>query len=222
MTSIRSFSEILLGETPVSAEECLRFVAIINEESLRLTRLLDEILDINRLEAGTAALALEPIAVGTAIGAALDAVSGMSRSEGVEVLLEPAPQELHIRANADRLRQVLINVLSNAMKYNVAEEPQIRIRPRAAGTHVWIDVIDNGGGVSRKDATTVFEKFARGSRADHDQGAGLGLPISRAIMRAMGGDLTLEFLPDGTSFFRLDLPQLAPGSGDRSSAVAAQ
>ena len=222
MTSIRSFSEILLGETPVSAEERLRFVAIINEESLRLTRLLDEILDINRLEAGTAALALEPIAVGTAIGAALDAVSGMSRSEGVEVLLEPAPQELHIRANADRLRQVLINVLSNAMKYNVAEEPQIRIRPRAAGTHVWIDVIDNGGGVSRKDATTVFEKFARGSRADHDQGAGLGLPISRAIMRAMGGDLTLEFLPDGTSFFRLDLPQLAPGSGDRSSAVAAQ
>lgn len=73
------------------------------------------------------------------------------------------------------------------------------------GEALTIDVVDNGGGVDRKEAGAVFEKFTRGSRAWLDQGAELGLPISRAIMRTMGGDLTVEFRPDQTSFFRLHL-----------------
>ncbi|HUV32561.1 MAG TPA: ATP-binding protein, partial [Devosiaceae bacterium] len=116
-----------------------------------------------------------------------------------------------VRANEDRLRQALINLLSNAVKYNGADAPEIRIRPQVHGTFLNIDVIDNGGGVSASEATTVFEKFNRGSRSSRDRGAGLGLPISRAIMRTMGGDLTVERAPDGTSFFRLHLA-LAPGS----------
>jgi two-component system sensor histidine kinase KdpD len=72
-----------------------------------------------------------------------------------------------------------------------------------------IDVIDNGGGVSAEEAETIFEKFTRGDRAGAERGAGLGLPISRAIMRAMNGDLTVAFAPDGASFFRLHLT-LAP------------
>ncbi len=81
-----------------------------------------------------------------------------------------------------------------------------------------IDIIDNGGGVTRQEASMVFEKFARGSRSNHEQGAGLGLPISRAIMRAMDGDLTVEFDRDGASFFRLRLefvgapPQHSPNT----------
>ena len=70
---------------------------------------------------------------------------------------------------------------------------------------VWLDVIDNGGGITRDEASTVFEKFARGNQAGRDQGAGLGLPISRAIMRAMGGDLNVQFTEHGTSFFRITL-----------------
>ncbi len=66
-----------------------------------------------------------------------------------------------------------------------------------------VDIIDNGGGVTREEASTVFEKFARGSRSNLDEGAGLGLAISRAIMRQMQGDLTVEFAADGTSFFRV-------------------
>ena len=75
---------------------------------------------------------------------------------------------------------------------------------------VAIDVVDNGGGVTRAEAATIFEKFARGTRADRSYGAGLGLPISRAIMLAMDGDLTVEFAPDGTSFFRLRLRRAGP------------
>lgn len=212
MTSIRSFSEILMGNDPVTEDERQRFVAIIQDESMRLTRLLDEILDISRLEAGTAELALEPIDTNTAIAAALAAVSGMTRSNGVAVDVASAPEGMHIRANADRLRQVLINVLSNAIKYNGSSTPQIQIRPRAVGNTVQIDIIDNGGGVTPEEAAIVFEKFSRGDRADRDQGAGLGLPISRAIMHAMDGDLTVESLRDNTSFFRISLSRIDPST----------
>lgn len=205
MTSLRSFSEILMNDADVSQAERLRFVSIIHEESLRLTRLLDEILDINRLEAGTTSINLDTINANTAIAAALNAVSGMTREKGVVVDIVAAPHEMYLLGNADRLQQVLINILSNAVKYNPADAPHIQIKPRIAGDRVHIDVIDNGGGVSPGDANVIFEKFARGGRSELGQGAGLGLPISRTIMRAMGGDLTVEFARDRSSFFRLSL-----------------
>jgi len=207
MTSIRSFSEILVDDTEISTDERTRFVAIIHDESIRLTRLLDELLDINRLEAGTAELHLEPIDVNAAVTKALDTISGMTRSAGMAVSMSLAPDLLSVHANDDRLRQVLINILSNAVRYNDADEPEIEVRTQVRNGAVHVDVIDNGGGVSQEDAAMVFEKFARGSRSDRSRGAGLGLPISRAIMRAMRSDLTLEFAPDGTSFFRLSLPR---------------
>lgn len=205
MTSIRSFADILKDNKGVSAKERKRFVSIIHEESIRLTRLLDEILDISRLEAGTTDLELEPIDINAAIATAVDTVSGMTRSTGVDVSSVPGPTGLSVSANADRLRQVLINILTNAVKYNRSDTPAIEIRTENAGGIVWIDVIDNGGGITPEDADLVFEKFARGSRSGNDPGAGLGLPISRAIMRAMRGDLTVKFAEDGTSYFRLRL-----------------
>jgi Na+/proline symporter/nitrogen-specific signal transduction histidine kinase len=209
MTSIRSFSEILVDEAGLSEDEQKRFVTIIHDESIRLTRLLDELLDINRLEAGTADIQVESIDVNAAVTTALDTISGMTRSAGVAVNMRPTQDHLFVSAHDDRLRQVLINVLSNAIKYNDASSPEIEIRTQAWGGTVHVDVIDNGGGVSREDAAMVFEKFARGSRSDRSQGAGLGLPISRAIMRAMRGDLTIEFAEAGTSYFRLSLPRHA-------------
>ena len=207
MTSIRSFSEILMEESDVSDDERRRFVAIINEESQRLTRLLDELLDMSRLEGGTMDLALEPVEVRWVVDAALDAVAGTTRDAGVSVTTEYGREGLRIRANPDRLRQVLINLLSNAAKYNDAPSPEIRLSVGEIGQTVSIDVVDNGGGVTRAEADMIFEKFARGGRANRSYGAGLGLPISRAIMRAMQGGLTVEFAPDETSFFRLRLPR---------------
>ena len=203
MTSIRSFSEILLGDEAITEAEPQRFVGIIHDEALRLTRLLDEILDISRLEAGIADLPLAAVNPEATITAALDSVDGVARQSGVAIRRQPVPDGVTIDANEDRLRQVLINLLSNAVKYNPAADPVIELRPHVAGDGLAIDVIDNGGGVPREEAARIFERFARGSRAGQQHGAGLGLPISRAIMRSMGGDLTVEFAPDGTSFFRL-------------------
>lgn len=206
MTSIRSFSEILLGQEPVSDAQRQRFVRIIHDEALRLTRLLDEILDISRLQAGSPELPLAAVDPDATIAAALDSIAGLARQNRVEVRRHPVPRSVRIEANEDRLCQVLINVLSNAVKYNAAPRPRIEVRTRVRDGWFEIDVIDNGGGVRRDEAARIFERFARGRRAVRHHGAGLGLPISRAIMRAMGGELTLEFARDGTSFFRLRAP----------------
>ena len=205
MTSIRSFSELLLGDEEVSEDQQARFTSIIHDESQRLTRLLDEILDISRLEAGLLSLPLEPVEMHAAVTAAFDSNAGMTHSRKVEIDIHPALTGLMVSANADRLRQVLINVLSNAVKYNTSAKPRIEVRTVTDSKEVWVDVVDNGGGVTRADAATIFEKFARGNRPSTDQGAGLGLPISRAFMNAMNGDLTVEFVSESVSFFRLSL-----------------
>ncbi len=205
MTSVRSFSEILMTEDDLSDDERKRFVSIINDESRRLTGLLDELLDVSRLESGTQNLKLERIEVSRAVLAAVEAIAGMTRDADVVVVPHFANDDLAVNANADRFRQVLINLLSNAVKYNPSDNPEVEISVHSSGERVFIDVIDNGGGVSREESTVIFEKFVRGERSHRNSGAGLGLPISRAIMHAMDGDLTVEFAGGGESFFRLSL-----------------
>ncbi|MEQ9487840.1 MAG: ATP-binding protein [Alphaproteobacteria bacterium] len=221
MTSIRSFSEILIDDENVTAEERKRFVSIIHDESIRLTRLLNEILDIGRLEAGAVQIETDILNLREAIDGSLVIVSGIEQNGTVDISVSMESADLQVCANPDRLRQVLINILSNAMKYNAAQNPRIDIVIAEKQKAVFIDIIDNGGGVTRKEAATVFEKFARGTRSNNEQGAGLGLTISRAIMRAMQGDLTIEFKRDGSSYFRLKLPKTCP-DGDTTVTNAAE
>jgi len=212
MTSIRSFSEILLSED-LPPEQLRRFVGIIHDESLRLTRLLDEILDINRLESGSSEMPVEPVGAEAALTAAIDTLRPIARDAGVTIAPH-RPVEGLVRANPDRLRQVLINLISNAIKYNTHPEPRIEIDWHPDGHALCLDIADNGGGVTREEAERIFSKFVRGSRSGVTQGAGLGLPISRAAIRRMGGDLSVVFNADQTSFFRIRLPRTAQPTAD--------
>ncbi len=211
MTSIRSMSEILRDSGDIKPSDTHRFVGIIHEESCRLTRLLDELLDMNRLESGAAEMTEEVLDVNQAIDAALTSVLGMTENAGTKVNIQSAKPGTAIIGAPDRVRQVLINILSNAVKYNTAEDPVITVSTRSSIYAVSVDISDNGGGVSAADAKIVFDKFSRGERANRGSGAGLGLPISRAMMRAMKGDLGIEFRSDGSSFFRIRFarPKLA-------------
>ena len=114
------------------------------------------------------------------------------------------------------MQQILINLISNSIKYNTSKQPVILVRSESHGDFLFIDISDNGGGVKREEAGTIFDKFSRGRRSDLDHGAGLGLSISQAIARNMKGDLTLEFAADETSFFRLRLvrSEAPAGPGD--------
>ena len=205
MTSIRSFSEILLGSENISKTEKNRFLNIIHEESNRLTRLLDEILDISRFEKNIEDMRLDSVSANEVIQSALDSLTGVIRNKNIAINLRLTERDTEVLANEDRLRQVLINLLSNAIKYNNASVPEISVISNIIEGHLNIDIIDNGGGVTAGEYKTVFEKFKRGQRSNLNKGAGLGLPISRAIMQSMKGKLTLEFTDTGSTFFRIKL-----------------
>lgn len=200
MTSIKSFAEILQTTEDVSAEEAQRFVDIISSESKRLTRLLDEILDLSFLESGRVEWRLEPVPLDIVINRALAATEGLRASAGVKVQLLGLDDDIVVQADFDRLAQVFINLVSNAVKYGRADEPEITIHAKRTGMLATISIADNGPGIAVKDYDRVFEKFSRLSEITLAGSAGLGLPISREIMRNLNGNLTVLDSTQGAVF----------------------
>jgi len=205
MTSIRSFSEILQSDPEIAPEQATRFAGIIHDESIRLTRLLDEILDLSFLESGRVQHKLETIDMGKVIERALYSTEALCRGSGVQVSKIGFDAPILVHGDFDRLAQVFINLISNAVKYGGAESPQITIRARTSDDAVLIDVIDNGRGIQPKDRDLVFEKFSRLSAASLAGSAGLGLTISREIIRNFKGELTVEENAPG-AVLRVRLP----------------
>ncbi|MGA8259524.1 MAG: ATP-binding protein [Arenicellales bacterium] len=190
MTSIRSFAELLLGADNLTRENAQRFVRIIHEESLRLTRLLDEILEMNRLEHGDLPIGLGPVNPGTVVERAIDTCRGLAEQKNVTLESGERASSPTVLGDADRLHQVLINLLTNAVKYNDNPRPVVRVDSRVRNQRYELDVSDNGPGI--RDAEQVFEKFSRGRRiSGKDGGAGLGLAISRRIIQKMNGELEI-------------------------------
>lgn len=213
MTSIRAFSEILRDTGELTAEEESRYASIIHDEAIRLTRLLDDLLDLSVLE--NAQVVLNP-QVGT-LDAVIDrALIGSGLSEGVIRVDRKAEEEaaLTLHTDLDRLSQVFINLMSNAGKYCVASQPALTIRARQEPDYFVVDFIDNGDGIPADKQDTIFEKFSRVSETKAG-GAGLGLAICREIMVRLGGSIT--YLPGQKgAAFRVILPDVLPG---RASAA---
>lgn len=204
MTSIRAFSEILTeGDLP--PEMVANYGRIIHDEAKRLTRLLDDLLDLSVLENGTVQLNLGLANLGQMIDRAL-ASSSHTRPERSFLIHRDLPMEnLFIRTDPDRLVQVFINLISNARKYCDAVAPELRIAVRQRAGRVTIDFIDNGSGIPKDKQALIFEKFARLTDQTRAGGAGLGLAICREVMANLGG--TISYLPgQGGAAFRVSAP----------------
>lgn len=209
MTSVRAFSEIL--RTPdLSDADRDRFAKIIYDESGRLTRLLDDLLDLSVLESGQAQLSVTPVNLHNLIERALSAASATRPERVFRVDREPLAEYVGIITDADRLLQVLINVISNARKYCDAEPPVLSIRVRRTlRGGAQIDITDNGSGIETARQALIFEKFARLNDPARAGGAGLGLAICKEIMANLGGEIT--YLPgQGGAAFRIVLPRRPP------------
>ena len=200
MTSIRSFSEILRDSDNLDLPDAKRFLGIIQDESVRLTRLLDEILDLSYLESGRGQLLLEPVLLQEVIEKSLSATGALL--EEARIVVENALPEnpVMVMANFDRLAQVFINLISNTVKYGRGESPKLAISFTFSDSTATIIMADNGPGIAAADRKKVFEKFTRLSEASLAGSAGLGLPISREIMRNLQGDLTLKPSRHGAVF----------------------
>ncbi|AHM05633.1 Sensor histidine kinase [Roseibacterium elongatum DSM 19469] len=208
MTSIRSFSEILMQADPVDDAARARFSRIIHDESLRLTRLLDDLLDLSVLENGRVSLNEGEARLGDILDRAVYAAGALEEGGRIAIRRTALAEDVALWTDADRLAQVFINLISNAQKYCDADRPELTITVAARGRQVEIEFADNGSGIPPRQQALIFEKFARLDTAKGAPGAGLGLAISREIMARLGGDLA--YVPTGAGTrFRVRLPARA-------------
>ncbi|MBU1307331.1 MAG: sensor histidine kinase [Alphaproteobacteria bacterium] len=207
MTSIRSFSEILLDPQGIDDTQRQHFVSTIHQESLRLTRLLDEILDLSALERGERSWDNVPVDAEAALDRALRVCDALLRQRNMQVELGERASATMVEGDADRLCQVFINLVSNAVKYNDSSKPVLRVTSMVRSGSFSVEIADNGPGIPKSERTLIFEKFSRGKQGASDQsGAGLGLAISRQIIARMNGTLELVPGPLSGACFRVRLP----------------
>lgn len=200
MTSIRSFAEILADTPDLASDEAKRFIGIIGQESQRLTRLLDEILDLSFLESGRVNWTVEPVRLTDAITSAREAALQRGSAPPITVALDRSLEGVEVRGDYDRVAQVFINLMTNVIRYGDPADPVISISARRDGDTVLVDFHDNGPGIPPAEHARVFEKFTRLTSENLAGSAGLGLPISREILRNLGGDLVLVDGDAGTRF----------------------
>jgi Na+/proline symporter len=207
MASIRSFSEILL-EDDLDDGQRRRFVSTIHNESLRLTKLLDEILDLSALERGERPWDTVRVDAEAALDRAIEVCSPLAHRRNMQIVIGSRAGRATVEGDADRLCQVLINLIVNAIKYNDADTPIVEVRSEVIDRNFIIEVADNGPGIAGSEAETIFDMFTRGERghADTAPGAGLGLAISRKIIARMSGALELVPRSSRGACFRVTLP----------------
>lgn len=209
MTSIRSFAQILQETPDIDAQEKQRFAGIILEESIRLTRLLDDILDLARLEGQHIPFTLVETNAHKTLAHAIATCQGLAARDHVTLQAGDCVADVIVHVEADRLKQVYLNVITNAIKYNSSLHPHVTVRSCIERGQYHVFVEDNGPGIRPEDRERIFQKFSRGWRDTNDarSGTGLGLAISWQIMQRMRGDLTL--MPQeqrGGASFKISLP----------------
>ncbi len=220
MTSIRAFSEIL-REGGLSEEDQIRFAGVIHDETIRLTRLLDDLLDLGALENATVSLNLSTVGLTDLLDRA-EAASGIYEGGGGMVVRRRRLQEagLMLRTDADRLVQVFVNLMSNARKYCDAPDPVLTVSVARLERGVQVDFVDNGAGIPEESREIIFEKFSRLSDTSAAGGTGLGLAICREIVARLGGEIA--YLPgQGGAGFRVVLPRVAPQPAAMPETAAA-
>ncbi|MBE0414626.1 ATP-binding protein, partial [Yoonia sp.] len=190
MTSIRAFSEIL-RDGDMSEQAQGRYAGIIHDETVRLTRLLDDLLDLAVLEHGQVTLHRQTGMLKDLIDRAVGAST--QSDERLRIVRNISAEAVEITSDLDRLAQVFINLITNALKYCDAERPLLKIEVRDKETAYQIDFIDNGSGIPREKQQLIFEKFSRVADQSKAGGAGLGLAICREVMQRLGGEI--NYLP---------------------------
>jgi Na+/proline symporter/signal transduction histidine kinase len=203
LTSIRSFSEILRDNPDLDPAQRQEFLRIVVEESERLTRLINQVLDLSKVEAGSLGWDIRPIDAAEVLGAALSATRRLAQDKGIAVEERLPSHPVSVLADRDRLIQVLINLLSNAVKFAPANQGRIRaeLSPRENG--IMFTISDNGPGVPEAHHEAIFDKFRQVSdqRTGKPAGTGLGLAISRGIVEHFKGHIWVESqLGFGASF----------------------
>ncbi len=217
LTSVQGFAELLLLEREKLSPGQAETVEVILDNTRHLVRLLNDLLDLARSDAGRLTIRPEPTDAAGLIEDAVRTMRAQFDSRRQELRLEIEPGLPRIEADRDRIRQVLVNLLTNANEY-CPEGAGIEVKARSGSAEVEIDVIDDGPGIPEQQLEHIFERFSRGDAGETQRvgGTGLGLAISKSLIELHGGTIAAESIPGAGSTFRVRLPAIAR---DRAEAL---
>lgn len=215
ITSIRALSEILHDNDDIDPAMRQQFLGTVIKESERLSRLINQVLDLERIESGRYKLAPTPLRMGELVREAVGAVQPLAVAKQLTIRMDLSDRPMTVLADADWLMQVIINLLSNAIKFSPDAAEPIEVSARPDGTECVVQVSDQGIGIDPVYHDLIFDKFyqTRTSTSDAQAvkkpvGSGLGLAIAKRIIELHGGQLTVISVPKHGATFSFRLPLL--------------
>lgn len=206
-----------IAELPADLRE---LVGIARSNSLRLLRLVNDLLQVSRLESGDLTLRPEPLELGEFAAAQVDSVRPLARLKGLELTLVTAPDKVWVTADPAQLEKVLVNLLTNAIKFT-PKGGRVSLSVGAAGAEAEVRVTDDGIGIAERDLPVIFERFrqADGSSQRRFSGVGIGLSLARELAEQHGGSLTVKSQLGAGSTFTLRLPARTAPESDTTAAT---
>lgn len=208
LASIRAVSEILHDNPDIDKQQRFEFIAIIIKEAERLSRLINQVLDIQKFDSKLMVLHLNPMSIKAVMDDALVATKQVVEEKKIQLNLNITAGIPSIQADRDRIIQVIINLVSNAAKFCPSEEGVITISVRTDNEWLTMDIQDNGIGIETDDKELIFERFSQIKRPDvgHQSGSGLGLTICKHIIELHQGKIWVTSVPQKGSTFSFSLP----------------
>ena len=212
LTSVRSIAEILHANPKIDSDRQREFTSIIVKESERLTRLINQVLDFQKIETGRMEWHMTAVDLKEIIDDALRATSQLVRDKQIDVNEHLPKRVPRVIGDPDRLMQVILNLLSNAVKFCNHSGGRIDVRLSQHDDTLQVDVSDNGIGIRAEDREAIFEEFRqiKDSHKGRPPGSGLGLSITRRIVEHHGGRIWVDSEPGKGSTFSFTLPRHGP------------
>jgi signal transduction histidine kinase len=207
LTSVQGFAELLMLERDSLTEKQVETVEIILDNCRHLVNLLNDLLDLARSDAGRLAIKPEPTELGPLIDDVVRTMRAQTERGGQTLAQQVEPDLPRVKADTGRLRQILVNLVTNAHEYS-PEGASIEVGARRDGDEVEIAVKDNGPGIPADQLAHIFERFTRGDAGLTQRvgGTGLGLAISKSLIELHGGSIAVDSTVGAGSTFRVRLP----------------
>ena len=221
LTSVQGFAELLMLDHDNLTPKQIETVEIILDNCRHLVRLLNDLLDLARSDAGRLAIRAQPTELAPLIDDAVRTMRGQTDGAGQALTQEIDPRLPLVDVEPDRIRQILVNLLTNAHDYS-PEGASIRVTARAQDADVVVSVIDDGPGIPEEQLGQIFQRFTRGDAGLTQRvgGTGLGLAISKSLVELHGGTIEVDSTPGVGSSFSFRLPAAtASGAGPRPAAA---
>ena len=207
LTSIKSYAEALIDGDVEEKETAYKFLKVIDSETERMTRLVRDLLQLSKLDNEQMQWNMREISIGDVLIDSVDKVALSAKSKRQEIFLSIEDNLSHIIADKDRMEQVFLNVLTNAIKYT-PEEGEIKVSLAVANDEMYLQVKDTGIGIPKEDMPRIFERFYRVDKARSREmgGTGLGLAIAKEIVDAHKGTISIESVVGAGTNISIALP----------------